>query len=240
MQQWGSNEVRGLVKKLVSIHSQIDQNKESVMTMYSKMYSNFDPKKDARITAFSKMINLFNSVELALTIVSKYLLDLNWWKATNIPEYAARHYVKEFRSFLKIGFVHSLFSATESSLRLFLRTLDPTACDGGTGSFKSVYDCLLRSNLSTYSSESIKTLDLLRLVRNTIHNNGVYFARNGRDTPITWRGELYEFRHSTPIDFVTWKFLLEVSDATRSVVYTIITDASLRAVTHTIPDPFAS
>ncbi len=238
MNQLGTNEVMNLVKQLEPIRDQAAQNKESVVAIYS----NIDPEKDARITAFSKMVNVFNSVQLALTFVSKHLLDLNWWKVISrgeIPLSDARIYAKEFMGFSKLGFVQFLFSTTESSFRLFLRALDSTACDGGMGPFKSVYDCLLRSSLSLYPPESIELLDLLRLVRNTVHNNGVYFHRNWRDAAVTWRGTSYEFKQSTPVDFVTWQFLLEVSDDIRSLMHTIVTDANLRAITHEITDPFA-
>ncbi len=148
MQQLGFNEVKDLVKQLELIRDQAYQDKESVTTTFS----NFDRRKDARVTAFSKMINVFYSVELALIFVAKHLLHPNWWKAT-YPKMISVSYAKilasEFVEFSKLGFVHSLFSTTESSLRLFLRALNPTACDRGTGSFKSVYNCLLRINLST-------------------------------------------------------------------------------------------
>lgn len=239
MQQLEFSEVKGLVKQLELIRDQADQDKESVTTMYS----NFDPEKDARITAFSKMINVFYSVELALIFAAKHLLDPNWWKVT-YPKLISVSYAKtlanEFVGFSKLGFVQFLFSTTESSLRLFLRTLDPMACSRGTAEFKSVYECLLRSNLSTCPSESIELLKLLRLVRNTIHNNGVFFPRNGRNDSVTWHGTTYRFRQFAPVDFVTWGFLLEVSDATRRLMYTVVADDKLKAVTNTIPDPFAS
>jgi hypothetical protein len=238
MNQLGTDGVMNLIKQLEPIRDQAAQSKDSIVALYSSV----DPRKDARITAFSKMVNVFNSVQLALTFVSKHLLDLNWWKVISkgeIPVADARIYANEFMGFSKLGFVQFLFSTTESSLRLFLRALDPTACDGGMGHFKSVYDCLLRSHLSRCPSESVELLDLLRLVRNTIHNNGVYFHRNGRDVTVTWNGTSYEFKQSTPVDFVTWQFLLEVSDAISSLMYTIVTDANLRAITNEITDPFA-
>ena len=227
-----------LIKQLELIRDQSAQDKESIMAIYSSFY----PKKDARVTAFSKMINVFNSVQLALTFVSKHLLDLNWWKANSreeIPVSDVKTYVEEFMSFSKIGFVQFLFSTTESSLRLFLRALDPVACKGGMAEFKSVYDCLLKSKLSTCPNEGIELLDLLRLVRNTIHNNGVYFHPDGRDAAVTWLETLYEFRQSAPVDFVTWQFLLDVSDATRSLTCTVVADTNMRAIANEITDPFA-
>lgn len=239
MEQWGPDQVMNLIKQLEPIRDQAVQDKDSV----TAMYSSFDPRKDARVTAFSKMINVFNSVQLALTFVSKHLLDLNWWKviareAISVSD--ARTYVKEFMSFFKIGFVQFLFSTTESSLRLFLRALDPSACRGGMASFKSVYDCLFRSKLSACPHEGVQLLDLFRLVRNTIHNNGVYFHPNGQDATVSWRGTLYEFKQSVPVDFVTWQFFLEVSNAVRPLMYTVVTDTNLRAIADEITDPFAN
>lgn len=238
MEQWGLSEVMGLIKELEPIRDKAVQDKASV----TAMLLNLDRQKDARITAFSKMINVLNSVQLAMTFVSKHLLDLNWWRSIareGISVSDAKIYANEFMSFSKIGLVQFLFSTTESSLRLFLRSLDPTACDGGMGPFKSVYDCLFSSHLSTPPHEGIELLDLLRLIRNTIHNNGVYFDRNARDATVTWRGRSYQFKQSAPVDFVTWRFLLEVTDASRSLMYTVVTDANLRAVAHEITDPFA-
>ena len=239
MREWGLKEVMDLIGKLEIVRHQAYQNEESV----TAMYSNFDPRKDARITSFSKMINVFGSVQLALTLVSKYLLDPNWWETMMrgmISASDAQIHVSEFVNFSKIGFVQLLFSNTESSLRLFLRALNPLSCNRGSAEFKDIYQCLFRSKLSTCPPEGIELLDLFRYVRNTIHNNGVYLDRNGQDATVTWRGESYEFRQFAPVDFVTWGFLLEVSEATRSLIYTVITDANLRAVTGAIPDPFSS
>ena len=54
------------------------------------------------------------------------------------------------------------------------------------------------------------------------------------------KGTLYEFKQSVPVDFVTWQFLLEVSNAVRSLMYTVVTDTNLRAIAHEISDPFAN
>lgn len=238
MEQWGPNEVLKLIKRFELIRNQAIQDRESVIAMYSSV----DPKKDARVTAFSKMISVFNSVFLTWTFVSKHLLHSNWWKANfrgDIPVSDAQIYIDEFVNFSRIGFIQFLFSTTESSLRIFLRALDPGACQGGTAEFKSIYYCLLKSKLSVCPTEGIELLDLSRFVRNTIHNNGVYFHADGRDTIVSWRGMLYEFKQSMPVDFVTWQFLYDISDALRSLMCEVVTDANMRAVTNEITDPFA-
>jgi len=241
MKQSGFIKLANIIKQLKDICDQAAQNKETVKTMYT----NFDPRKDARITTFSKMVNLFTSVQLSLNFVLKGLSNLDVWRIIIDEEPPPSSdmkifYAGAFMNFTKIGFNQLLFSTTESSLRLFLRALDLDACDGGMGSFKSVYDCLFRVKLSVCPSEGIELLDLFRLVRNTSHNNGVYFDPNPnrQDITIVWRRKPYKFKQSTPIDFVTWPFVVEISDAVRSLMYTVVTDNNLRAVAHEIKDPY--
>jgi len=207
------------------------------------MYSNFDPRKDARITTFSKMINLFTALQLSLNFVLKGLSKLDVWEIIIDEEPFPNsdqklYYVGSFMQFIKIGFDQLLFSITDSSLRIFLRALDPNACDGGTNRFESIYKCLFKSKLSICPSEGIELLDLYRNSRNTIHNNGVYFNPKKQDIVVIWCGKPYEFKHATPINFVTWQHIVNISDAIQSLLYTVITDKNLRAVNHEIKDPY--
>jgi len=108
------------------------------------------------------------------------------------------------------------------------------------GSFKSVYDYLLTPKLSRCPSESIELLDLLRLVRNTVHNNGVYFHRSGRNEIVHWRGEDYEFKQGFPVDFVNWSFCIDIADASRGLLRSVVEDPNLQGFNLEITDPFAN
>jgi hypothetical protein len=235
----GPEDIFALVKKLEVIRNKAVDDKEAAIRMYPAL----DARTDARITALTKLINAFNSTQLLLTFVSNHLLHKSWWRTISrwpISDAALAVYVNEFDSFVRIGNVQLLFSTVESSFRVFLRALDATACNGGMAAFKSVYDCLLRSKLSAYPPGSVQLLDLVRLVRNTIHNNGVYFHRCGLDAAVEWRGMRYEFRQERRVDFVTWDFIMEISDAVRVLLRSVVEDARLRAITSEIIDPFAS
>lgn len=237
MTESGYDKFNSIINQLEHICNQSIQDKETIKGLYSKVNS----KKDARITTFSKMINIFNSLRLSLAFVQKGF-NLNWWKGIlceeRLPKPAILYYIGTFMNISKIGFNQLLFSNTESSLRIFLRALDPNACRGGMGKFQSIYHCLFKSKLSICPSEGIELLDLLRLVRNTCHNNGVYFDPNRRDRTINWRGKSYIFKHSTPIDFVNWPFIMEISDAVRSLMYEVVIDKNLQIITHEINDPY--
>ena len=234
----GSEELHKLIGQLQSVRNLAVDDKNAIVALYSTV----DPKHDARITAFSKTINVFNSLQLGLAFISKHLLHKQWWSAIatqDIPDIDKQIYVNEFANLTKIGFIQGIFSAVESSLRLLLRALDPTACNGGLAEFKSVYECLFKSNLTSSSPDAIALLDLLRLVRNTIHNNGVYFHPSGNDVTAIWKGNTYAFKQGKPIDFVTWELLIVVSNALRLLLRQVVEDAKLQAITTEIPDPFS-
>lgn len=234
----GSDDIHQLIEQLQPVRDAFVGDKTEVMAIYSSI----DPKHDARITAYSKAINVLNSVQLAFTFISKHLLHKQWWEAIArkpIPDTDKQIYANAFENFTKVAFVQGIFLAIESSLRLFLRALDSAACNGGMAEFKSIYECLFKSKLSAIPTDGIPLLDLLRLVRNTIHNNGVYFHPNGNDASITWSGETFEFKQGAPVDFVTWKFLIRVSDALRQLLREVVEDANLKGISVEINDPFS-
>jgi len=237
MTESGYTKFNSIINQLEQICNQSIQNKETIKGIYSRV----NPRKDARITTFSKMIDIFNSLRLSLAFVQKGF-NLDWWKGIlseeRLPKSAILYYTGVFMNISKIGFNQILFSNTESSLRIFLRALDPNACNGGMGKFQSIYCCLFKTKLSVCPPEGIELLDLFRLVRNTSHNNGVYFDPNRRDRTINWRGKSYIFKHSAPIDFVNWSFIMEISDAVRFLMYEVVTDKNLQLVTHEIKDPY--
>ena len=84
------------------------------------------------------------------------------------------------------------------------------ACSGGAAEFKSIYEWLfarLRENGWSYASGDSSTfLDLFRVFRNTLHNNGAFYPPNGRDQEITWQGTTYKFKYTTIPDFYGWEF----------------------------------
>lgn len=234
----GPGEIYHLIEQLQPIRNRAVDDKMQVAALYQFA----SPDHDARITAFAKLINVLNSVQLAFTFASKHLLHKPWWDTiarAPIPDNDKHLYANEFANFIKVGFVHAVFSSIESSLRLFLRALDSAACNGGMAEFKSIYDCLFNSKLASAPRDGGQLLDLLRLVRNTIHNNGVYFSPRGGNSTLTWQGDTFEFKQGVAVDFVTWEFLFRVSDSLRALLREIVEDDNLRGITVEIDDPFS-
>ncbi|WP_159098857.1 hypothetical protein [Aquabacterium olei] len=239
MKKIGPTEIMSLVKQIQANRDVLFDEK---LKLGNGVYAAQDFERDARLTVYSKLINSCNSLQLALTLMSSNLMNLDWWKAiarSPIPEPDVAIYVKEFDSFSKIGFVQSIFSAIESSLRIYLRALAPSACSNGTSEFKSIYECLFKTQLSAEPADGVVLLDLLRNVRNTIHNNGVFFNKAATNQSISWKGKQFLFEYSKPVDFVTWDFLLEVVTALEKMIGEIVNDSKLTSITTGIIDPYA-
>ena len=230
--------VHHLIEQLQQVRDRAADDRATVIALFSFT----DSEHDARITAFSKFINVLNSVQLAFTFLSKHLLHHQWWEKIArkpISDTDKKIYVNEFGNFTKVGFVHAMFSSIESSFRLFVRALDPAACNGGMAEFKSIYDCLFNSKLAVAPTNGTTLLDLLRLVRNTIHNNGVYFIPSGGQVTLNWQSQTFIFKQGVPVDFVTWDFLIQVSDSLRRLLRHVVEDANLQSINTNIDDPFS-
>src|ERR671919_928954 len=139
---------------------------------------------DARLTIFSKVIGIQRSMTMCWVFRRDHLTDPIWWQSLSydirwhIPigsrqlDDVLSRYIDELAYFLITGFVHGLCSAIESSFRIYVRVLSTTACNSGNAEFISIYTWLIkRLGLPKY----LCLLNLLRQMRNTYHNNGVYY-----------------------------------------------------------------
>ena len=199
---------------------------------------------DARLTSFAKLANVVESAELALKFQAEYLSDALWWQANYVPRPSTRDtaiFITEFSQFAKTGFLQLCFGALESSLRIFLRTIDPEACGGGTAEFKSVYECLIRSKLRLQAAaDRVALLDLLRNLRNSIHNHGVIFSRSSGDTYVVYRGTQYDFAHATSIGFATWLLLVGLVCDAADLLDEIVRAPEIAGIAAPIVDPAAA
>jgi hypothetical protein len=195
-----------------------------------------DASRDVRVTVFGKLSTAMSSASLGTSLVAKYLQYQQWW-LDHQPDANGQNALDAFVNMLRISLFHQTFSAVESSLRLILKSLAPSAANSSAGEFKSVYECLLRSNLSHAYAAECDLLDLLRLVRNTIHNNGVYLPKSGKLETVTWKGVGYTFVPGTVIEFIDWHFLVDRLDDVVLLCQTVVSDPAVSGFPQLIEDP---
>lgn len=212
--------------KIVSRLESIQQKTFDDQKRLGGAHPTWEPQLDARFTAFSKLVNGLNSTKLSVIFIETCLQDHTWWR-DNFPAITVHDRENNTHNFVlsaKHNFGMSLFILVENTLRIFLRAIDPAACSGGTEAFDSIYACLLRSKLSISPPEAFELLELVRLVRNTIHNDGVYRHKKGLDDAVTYKGVTYTFNNGKPINFVTWNFLLMIAEDIRDLLIQIASD----------------
>lgn len=219
---------------------QIQEIRDSFMQSRDELkarHINWDDSQDARITFFSKCISVLNSTQLGKFHIRQNLLEKKWWlsiSAEPILDSDIQILIKEFDMFIKMGFLQFIFSSIESSMRLFVKSIDPTACQNGTAEFKNIYSYLLKK---INKQEFLPLLDLLRCIRNTIHTNGVYFHRSQIDVSVLYLGKTYEFKIGKPIDFVNWQFLLQLTKDVQKMILEIVDSKNISTFDEII-DPF--
>lgn len=205
-------------------------------------YPDWHRDEDARISGFAKISNVTTSVALGLKFYRDQLIDPAWWSTNTNGTFSAEDKQRINRAYVdlvKIGLIQIGFSAVESTLRDLLRAIDPAACAGGTEGFESIYKCLFRSKLSSVPADGCELLDLLREVRNTVHNNGVYFNRRGQDLPVIYKGDTYDFRHRQKVDFLTWDLLISLYRDVCDLLYHVVTDSVVTGISGGIRDSYA-
>jgi hypothetical protein len=202
-----------------------------------KSHPAWNQDKDVRISVFSKCVNVFRSANLGMDFIMLDLTNDNWWQSKStqtIPDELIKHSIREFDIFLKISFFHLFFSSIESSVRAIVQALDSQACNSGKDDFKNLYVWLLnRLELSKWNN----LLDLLRCIRNTIHNNGIYFPKSGKNETIIYKGISYSFIVGSKIGF-TWEQLLDFTSDVKDMLLEIIESSEVVSQI-AIADPFA-
>jgi hypothetical protein len=95
----------------------------------------------------------------------------------------------------------------ESRFRLFVEALGPLSYinqDPG-GKFWEVRNALLHEINKENHREFI---EFFALIRNTIHNNGVYLNRK-KQKPILYKSKIYHFEYRKPVDYYrAFEFLI--------------------------------
>lgn len=200
-------------------------------------HTTWDREMDARITAFNRLGAILTALQASFFLLGEFLINENkGYSKLPFPPESRDYFMTTYGDFIRTGLLLSIFSTVESSFRSFLRAVDPSACGGGRGDFRPVYDCLLRSKLSIEPNGFMELLDLLRLARNTIHNNGVHLPKKAKDDKIEYKGVTYNFPYGTRIDFVTLGFILSLTDDLVELLCKVVADPAIATIDTPITD----
>ncbi|MDX2361568.1 MAG: hypothetical protein QNK23_12230 [Crocinitomicaceae bacterium] len=165
---------------------------------------------DARFTMFNKIINSLEPVTINFFLLDKYLVKKDWWleNAFYVPDDKDMEgKILQYEYYIGIGLVQNFTYCIESSLRVISREVQPESCNNGTSEFKSIYSSLLKK-AELQKHEVL--FDLFRNIRNSMHNNAIYFHKSNQDQVIVYRKKEYKFEIGKPCHFATTKLAISL------------------------------
>ncbi|MBI2323096.1 MAG: hypothetical protein HYU88_13630 [Chloroflexi bacterium] len=197
---------------------------------------------DARVACFQRLFTCWNPTLIGLVLTAEHLEVDEWWASrpyrSTIPPCDRARSTRDFLNVLKIGYLHATTAVVENTLRVLLHALDPSAAKGGLAEFQSVYSALLK-RLSAKPAEAAALLELWRLGRNTVHNNGAYRHERGQDRSVSYKGVTYAFRHNHKVNYYGWELLLSLGDDLRQLLREIVSDSAVAALPAPVRDEWA-
>jgi len=222
-----------LINEIENTQTRIIEEKKNTLLLNEFWGKN----NDIRVTIFNRFLTFLFSTKLSLIFIETNLMDNNWWKLNfrDLQTKDIYQHTKEFETWSKHHFGLSIFIQTEYFTRKILRSIDPSACSNATSDFKSVYETLL-SKIDINYPEAKNLYNLLRLVRNTIHNDGIYRNRYSNNEIVTYKGVEYSFLHDCLIDFVTWNFLIDITNDIVQLIKEIIFNKNVANISDNIND----
>lgn len=156
---------------------------------------------DARYEVFVTLVTLLENAQLATSFRETELADAGWWDARmeEISEEKRRSCVGEFETMVRWFSVHGLAVAIEETLRAVQRADSAQFPVSGFRSFRKIYSAVLKA-VSLQEYEPL--LDLIRIVRNTLHTNGIFAPDDEKDVVVEYAGRQFEFRIGRPLQWL--------------------------------------
>lgn len=193
------------------------------------------PDTDARLAVFTKCAHVMNTAFIGFILIREELLDPLWWQKhiSELDNNTINRHIEDFELYIRSGFILNFFTSIESSFRIYCREVSPGSVNNGAGEFKCVYNHLFSKNILNLSNH-ISLLDLWRLIRNTKHNNGVFYPTNQKDVEIDYNGKKYRFEVGKQLSFLTWEFLLGIIPDTRDMLLAVVNSQSLVRIKNSI------
>jgi hypothetical protein len=198
-----------LLQPIASVRNSFDRSRSN----YMNAHPTFNRNNDARITIYSRCIVAIDSALLHMLFRAFELPEDDWWdslheklSASGLPSNLIQKpplndlekIKKAVDSYWASSYIIWLFSSLESSCRIIIRAVYPKKFNDGRGNLKQIYERLLSTNYPKYDC----LLELSRLARNTMHNNGVYFPETiGDNRQVPYNNISYDFIDGQIVQF---------------------------------------
>ena len=223
MREFDVGAVTRLEAQVRAVLTKSSKNRDSVLNALDPTVRDVD----MRSTSLGRMTAVAANYLLGLVVIREHLLHFNWWDEkfgsglTNDQKMAD---VSGFYSALSFGTFQAAFSVLEATIRRILYTFDASACDESTGGYWTVRKHLFDNHLDLEQSQFSTLFQLLSVIRNCIHNHGVYRDIRNRKLTLEFDGNRYTFLHGVRINCLQPENLIGFVGAMGDVMFDIISD----------------
>lgn len=212
LERWkelATNNVNGLnsiIGKIRGIQTHIDQIQPGWKAAFDASQKNL-LKQDFRREYFNYLVLPLRNAQLSYLFVQNQLTCPPWWlNFTNASTSEAQQdFTSDYTHSIRIWTFHAIALLTEDLFRILVLS-ESKVFTIKSENFKQIYSHVLKvSNLQHYEP----LFDILRVTRNTIHNNGYFVPPNGKDVTLNYKGDVFEFKNRLQIQFADERFVLE-------------------------------
>lgn len=159
---------------------------------------------DVRREYFGKLQTAFVSSMLARAFLARDAVAAEWWGENKwlgfVPEDEPGPLISEttlaFEFTTDFSLLHEVSSITESALRDIVRSAHGRFGKATRRSFASICDRILEE---TDLKEFGPLFRIVRNIRNTVHNNGVFLPDDDQDDVVQHKGVTFEFRRGLAV-----------------------------------------
>jgi hypothetical protein len=148
-------------------------------------------ENDARVTFFKHIVNVIDSSIIFLVTAHRHYGDESWWNDTQRIYNLSKRRIPFDREFdycdqmISMSYFFFLFSYFEHSLRRIIQVYNPELYNS-----QSDISPLLKGIIKKLELDNKdQFIDLITLIRNSIHNNGLFIPRKtSSNRKIIWKG----------------------------------------------------
>ena len=183
---------------------------------------------DARREFFVGLQMILGNAQLTYTFMRDQLCDEDWWvaKAGKYRSGMVEQSLREQALMVKFFTVHAIAMTTEETLRAIVRAGGPFSCPS-TAEFASVVAHVLKV---TELQHLDPLFQLIRLVRNTIHNNGVHRPKSGKNETVTYGSRTFQFVAGQELSWMGEEFLSWLPEQLNGAMREIVESAPVSSL----------
>jgi hypothetical protein len=232
-------------ENVVRLTNRVREIRTFCITDFSVLVNSYhwDTNKDLRLTSIKRLARIMTGLNVSFQYLSysdqnAVLTGIRLPLEENIE---IEQYLIPNKVFLKIGFSSSLFFVVEGVLKSYLQFLDEKTYKELKG-IRNICNCLLDEKLVWEVVRfDCQVFDFLRLIRNTLHSNGVHYSQSSKERNVTinYKEKSYSFIEGARINFVTWDLLLDITNDMRTLLFHLSNNKTIREIKTLIPDPYA-